>query len=63
MIGTRFWVVGGEYTDTRFIRMRDGTQEVFGPFADYEAARSKWQERAVATRSRACARFTIAREG
>ncbi len=60
---TKFWVVGGEYTDTRFAEMVEGTREIFGPFQDYDAARQVWRERAHATKASATRRFTIAREG
>lgn len=59
----RFWVVGGEYKDTRFSEVKDGTQKMFGPFDSYEKARSKWQVQAEATRSNCHMRFTIAQEG
>jgi hypothetical protein len=59
----RFWVIGGEYTDTAFERLVDGTGQVLGPYASYDEARAVWQDRAVATRSRALMRFNIAREG
>ena len=64
MNGTeRYWVVGGEYSDTGFSEMKDGACEVFGPFASYDAARARWRAAAEATRSNACMRFAIAREG
>jgi len=59
----RFWVVGGEYKDTRFDEVMDGTCQVYGPFDTYEKARSKWRSAVEATRSNAYMRFTIAREG
>lgn len=62
-IANRYWVVGGEYKDTRFSELRDGTSKVLGPFEDYGMARATWQAEAEATRSNAYMRFTIAREG
>lgn len=59
----RFWVVGGEYKDTRFTEIKDGTRQIFGPFESYDQARSKWQAAAEMTRCNAHMRFTIAREG
>lgn len=59
----KFWVVGGHYTDTRFAELETGTSEVIGPFHDYDMARKAWRERAMATKSCASTRFTIAREG
>jgi hypothetical protein len=59
----RFWVVGGEYKDTRFDEVMDGTSEVYGPFDSYEKARAKWQAAAESTRCNAYMRYTIAREG
>ena len=62
-IETRYWVIGGEYTDTRFQSMIDGTEAVFGPFENYEQALSKWRECADKTKCRAQVRFSIAEEG
>jgi hypothetical protein len=59
----RFWVVGGEYKDTRFDEVKDGTREVYGPFDSYDNARTRWQSAVEATRCNAYMRFTIAREG
>lgn len=61
--GSRYWVVGGEYRDTRFEELRDGTSELYGPYASYETARARWQAAAEATRCNAHMRYTIAREG
>lgn len=59
----RYWVVGGEYRDTRFTQVRDGTTRIYGPFVSYETARARWRMAAEETRSNACMRFAIAREG
>ena len=58
----RFWVVGGEYKDTRFSELMDGTQKMYGPFESYDKARANWQSQAEATRSNCHMRFTIAQE-
>jgi len=61
--GSRFWIVGGEYTDTSFDRMVDGTRQLHGPFNRYEDALSLWHRLADATRSICTARFVITHEG
>ena len=30
----RYWIIGGEYEDTRFENMRRGSHDVIGPFED-----------------------------
>jgi uncharacterized protein YndB with AHSA1/START domain len=59
----RYWVVGGEYTDTRFERLAPGTnEERHGPFDTYEQAHEVWQARARATVDNALVRFRILEE-
>ena len=55
----QFWVIGGEYRDTSFVDLIDGTSRVFGPFRDYNEARAQWGEQSMARRSEATTRFTI----
>lgn len=39
----RYWVVGGEYSDTDFIMIAGGGEpERHGPFATYEDAKDEW---------------------
>jgi hypothetical protein len=46
----RFWVVGGEYKDTRFSDTADGRPETWvGPFASEAAARAEWAARSWAS--------------
>ena len=45
----QFWVVGGEYTDTRFRDAIGGAEDWIGPFPNYEAARKRWAELAWST--------------
>lgn len=60
----RYWVVGGEYENTRFERIAPGrAEERLGPFATYEDAHKTWAERAWATVDDAHARFRIVSEG
>ena len=33
-----FWVVGGDYTDTRFQETAGKSEKWIGPFRDYDAA-------------------------
>lgn len=42
----RYWVVGGEYTDTHFAKLAAGkNEEWIGPFVDYQAAKKEWAKR------------------
>ena len=59
----RFWVVGGEYTDTSFTRLVPGKpEERHGPFATYRDAYEVWSARARATIDDATVRFRIIEE-
>jgi len=60
---SKFWIVGGEFTDMHFTSVVDGTHRVFGPFTSYEEARRAWHDRTQETRCQALVRFTIAQEG
>ena len=58
----QFWVVGGEYTDTRFKDMLgQGDEEWIGPFGDYELARQEWAKRAWQTVDECYTRYRIER--
>ena len=58
-----YWVVGGEYADARFERLARGAREErHGPFATYDEAYVKWQERARATVDDALVWFRIVEE-
>ncbi len=60
---TRYWVVGGEYTDLRFDTLAPGAREErHGPFASYKEAYEIWQSRARATIDDALVRFRIIEE-
>ena len=40
-----YWVVGGEYTDTRFEMLANGKEEErYGPFQSYKEAQALWQQ-------------------
>jgi hypothetical protein len=45
----QFWVVGGEYRDTNFQEAVRGSEEWYGPFKTYEAARQEWARHAWST--------------
>ena len=62
MRNQKYWIVGGEYTDTRFERLVAGSERLLGPYASREAALSTWRELAGATKAECHARFTIAEE-
>lgn len=59
----RYWVVGGEYSDTSFKHFASGTAEIrLGPFTTYEEAQKVWSGRAWATVDDAHSRFSILTE-
>jgi hypothetical protein len=59
-MGSRYWVVGGEYTDTDFSHVVAGTaEERLGPYDDYQSAHAAWQARAWATVDNATKRYRI----
>lgn len=37
-----FWVIGGEYVDTRFTALVPGTEQKLGPFASFAEAHKTW---------------------
>jgi hypothetical protein len=62
-MSSRYWVIGGEYTDTHFTAVVSGTsEERLGPFDDYRAAHAAWQARAWATVDSAHRRYRIVEE-
>lgn len=59
----RYWVVGGEYTDTAFETVVGGGQpERQGPFASYDEARDVWGKLSWARIDDAHVRYTIETE-
>ena len=59
---SRFWVVGGKYTDTEFSELVSGSERVMGPYPDRDAALVAWRRVAEETRSDFYARFSVAEE-
>ena len=59
---TRYWIVGGEYEDTGFTRLKPETGHLNGPFTSYDDALVEWRHLATASRHDAHARYTIATE-
>ncbi|MBX6322544.1 MAG: DUF4170 domain-containing protein [Rhodospirillaceae bacterium] len=60
----RYWVIGGEYADTRFDRPAEGAEERrYGPFATYAEAKAEWARRAWATVDDAHVRYRIEQDG
>lgn len=58
-----YWVVGGEYADTSFTRLREGApREVYGPFASYDEARKEWLARTMRLIDNALVRYRIVSE-
>src|SRR3546814_3334952 len=59
----RYWVVGGEYTDTRFAEIVGGGPERrLGPFDSYPEAKAVWRAKAMETIDDAHARWSIEKE-
>lgn len=57
---TQYWVVGGTYSDTQFLKPQPGHNEQrFGPFGSYEEAHKVWSTQAWTTVDDAHARFRI----
>ncbi|HWK46472.1 MAG TPA: DUF4170 domain-containing protein [Stellaceae bacterium] len=55
-----FWVIGGEYNDTRFDTIAPGKAlEKHGPYETYEVAHDIWAARAWATIDDCNSRFQI----
>ncbi|MEQ8443612.1 MAG: DUF4170 domain-containing protein [Alphaproteobacteria bacterium] len=55
-----YWVIGGIYTNTDFLTLADGGEEVrSGPFDTYESAQAEWKARSMAAIDDAYARFRI----
>lgn len=55
----QYYVVGGEYKDTHFTEAIGGNEEWFGPFADYETAKTEWAWRAWQTVDSCTTRYRI----
>ena len=53
-----YWVIGGEYENAEFERLR-GVEERYGPYVDFAAARREWQSRTMATIDNALVRYLI----
>lgn len=58
---SKFWVVGGEYTDSGFHVAVDGSEQWIGPFPDYEAAKKEWARHAWQTVDNCSVRYRIER--
>jgi hypothetical protein len=59
----RYWVIGGEYTDTSFERIAGGgAEERHGPYANRQDALATWQRLAWQTVDNAHARYRIEQE-
>lgn len=54
-----YWVIGGEYVDTKFQQIADGKEEKYGPFPTYDAAHHQWANRAWATVDECHRRYRI----
>ncbi len=56
--GPTYWVMGGTYAGGGFDKF-EGAPERYGPYTNYEAAKSKWSELAWQTVDDATARYRI----
>lgn len=61
MPAKKYWVVGGEYTNSNFESLKEGTGTIAGPFYAREEALEEWK-RLSGSASRALVRYTIAEE-
>ena len=62
MTTERYWVVGGEYSNTSFTTLKSGHPDVAGPFDTREEARAAWKRLSEKTRSCATAKYAITAE-
>ncbi len=58
----RYWVIGGDYSCLGFKALRDGLQQLEGPFEARCEAEAAWKRLSSESSSRATARFSIAHE-
>lgn len=58
----RFWVVGGEYGDTAFQKLVEGTERMIGPFDDERQARTEWTRLTYCPAATATTRYSITTE-
>ena len=58
----KYWIVGGQYTNTDFDELIGGKAEVRGPYRDRDDAVQAWGGLASATRHDCLARYSIAEE-
>ncbi len=59
VMGQRYWVVGGHYSDCRFKDIQPGTEIVHGPYNDELKARMEWQRLTFRDRCAATERYSI----
>jgi len=58
----RYWVVGGEYSSMAFKALKDGAQQMLGPYDSREEACAVWRRISQETKACATARYAIASE-
>ena len=49
-----YWVKGGIFEDTSFENVCEGTEECYGPFETYKAAKAEWTRRTFTQRLDIC---------
>jgi hypothetical protein len=55
----KYFVQGGEYTDTNMVVLKDGTDITFGPYDSYQEAYDKWKSHMWLNVDNALYRLTI----
>jgi hypothetical protein len=61
---SKYWVVGGHYASTDFVRLAPGAEDVrIGPFISYNEARSAWAELSWQASDECNTRFVITESG
>jgi len=58
----RYWVIGGDYSDCRFIDIKPSTEKVLGPYDNELKARTEWQRLTFRDHCGATTRYSICME-
>lgn len=61
-MNVKYWIVGGEYTNTEFSELVNGTARVKGPYLDRDTAIEAWRRLTSDTRHQCLSRYSIAEE-
>ena len=55
----RYWVIGGDYSDSQFKDIEPGTAIMHGPYDDEMKARTEWQRLTFRDHCGATTRYSI----